>query len=59
MLELFAFDLEYSVSYNHRHSKEVREIIRLLSYAPQSVVVHIKDQFLKYKKLHNETPKPF
>jgi transcriptional regulator with XRE-family HTH domain len=55
--ELFTFDLEYVASYNYRHSKEIREIIRLLAYAPQSVTVHIKEQLLKYKKLHDETTK--
>jgi transcriptional regulator with XRE-family HTH domain len=57
--DLFTFDLEYSTNYNHQHSKEVREIIRLMSYAPKSVVAHIKEQLLKYEKLHNETIKPF
>jgi transcriptional regulator with XRE-family HTH domain len=57
--ELFTFDLEYSTGYNHRHSKEVREIIHLLPYAPQSVVAHIKEQLSKYKKLHDETVRQF
>jgi transcriptional regulator with XRE-family HTH domain len=57
--DLFTFDLEYSTNYNHQHSKEVREIIRLLPYAPKSVAAHIKEQLLKYEKLHNETVKQF
>ena len=33
--ELFSFDIECACEYNHRHSKEVREIISLLQYAPK------------------------
>lgn len=53
--ELFTFDLEYSCNYNYRQSKEVREIMELLQYAPNGVVVHIKEQLIKYKELHNES----
>ena len=57
--ELFTFDLEYAQNYNHRQSKEVREILELLPYAPVSVVVHIKEQLQKYKKLYDESTKSF
>lgn len=56
--ELFTFDLEYAQNYNYRQSKEVREILELLPYAPSSVVLHIKEQLLKYKSLHAESTKP-
>jgi transcriptional regulator with XRE-family HTH domain len=36
--ELFTFDLEYACNHNYRQSKEVREIIELLQYAPNTVV---------------------
>lgn len=57
--DLFTFDLEYAQNYNYKQSKEVREIIELLPYAPISVVVHIKEQLQKYKKLHEESTKSF
>ena len=57
--ELFTFDLEYAQNYNYRQSKEVREILELLPYAPVSVVQHIKEQLQKYKKLHEESTKKF
>ncbi|MDR0665855.1 MAG: helix-turn-helix domain-containing protein [Campylobacteraceae bacterium] len=57
--ELFTFDLEYAADYNYKQSKEVREIVHLLPYAPQSVIAHIKEQLSKYKKLHDETIKRF
>lgn len=53
--ELFTFDLEYSCNYNYRQSKEVREIMELLQYAPNGVVVHIKEQLLKHKVLYGES----
>lgn len=52
--KLFTFDLEYAQNYNYRQSKEVREILELLPYAPVSVVQHIKEQLQKYKKLYEE-----
>jgi len=55
--ELFSFDIEYATSYNYKQSKEVREIINLLQYAPSSVVEHIKLQLQKYKTLHDESTK--
>lgn len=53
--DLFTFDLEYACNYNYRQSKEVRAIIELLQYAPNSVVLHIKEQLIKHKELHNES----
>lgn len=53
--ELFTFDIEYATNYNYRQSKEVREIIDLLQYAPNSIITHIKEQLIKHKALHNES----
>lgn len=57
--DLFTFDMEYAQNYNYKQSKEVRDIIELLPYAPVSVVQHIKEQLQKYKKLHDESTKFF
>jgi transcriptional regulator with XRE-family HTH domain len=57
--ELFSFDLEYAASYNYKQSKELREIVHLLRYAPQSVIIHMKEQLQKYKKLYDESVKQF
>ena len=53
--ELFNFNIEFATDYNYKQSKEVREIINLLSYTPNSIIVHIKTQLEKYKNLHIET----
>lgn len=55
--ELFTFDLEYLCNYNYRQSKEIREIIDLLQYTPNSVIEKIKEQLTKYKTLHGESIK--
>lgn len=57
--ELFSFDIEYATSYNYKQSKEVREIVNLLQYAPTSVIEHIKIQLQKHKSLHDESTKGF
>lgn len=53
--ELFTFDIEYASNYNYRQSKEIREIIELLQYAPSIIIVLIKEQLLKYKIMYSET----
>ena len=53
--EQFNFNLEYATEYNYKQSKEVREIVDLLPYAPNSTIEHIKTQLEKYKNLHIET----
>ena len=53
--ELFNFNIEYATEYNYKQSKEVREIVELLPYAPNSVLEHIKAQLQKYKNLNDET----
>jgi len=52
--ELFRFDIEYASEYNIRYSKEVREILDLLQYAPKISIEKIKEQLLEYKKIHKE-----
>ncbi len=53
--ELFNFNIEYATEYNYKQSKEVREIVDLLPYAPNSIIEHIKTQLQKYKNLNDET----
>ncbi|MEW6552391.1 MAG: hypothetical protein AB1389_09710 [Campylobacterota bacterium] len=52
--ELFNFDLEYASSYNYKKSKEIREIIDLLQYAPTNIINAIKEKLLNYKNLYNK-----
>lgn len=52
--ELFEFDIEYASSYNYKKSKEVREIIDLLHYLPNSKLKELKDSLLEYKALHQK-----
>jgi transcriptional regulator with XRE-family HTH domain len=51
--ELFSFDIEYACEYNHRHSKEVREIIHLLQHAPKGAIENIRNYLLKYQTLND------
>lgn len=53
--ELFSINIEYASNNNYHKSREIREIIELLAYTPNSIVIHIRDQLLKYKNLYNET----
>ena len=53
--ELFRFDIEYATEYNIRYSKEAREILDLLQYAPKITIENIKNQLLEYKELHKKT----
>jgi len=48
--ELFRFDIEYATEYNLRYSKDAREILDLLQYAPKNLIEHIRTTLLKYKK---------
>jgi transcriptional regulator with XRE-family HTH domain len=52
--ELFSTDLEYATEYNVRYSKDAREILDLLPYAPRSMIEHIKESLQKFKVLHGE-----
>jgi len=55
--ELFSSELEYTTNHNIRFSKEVREIVSLLPYAPHSIIEHIREILLKYKNMHEEGKK--
>ena len=48
--ELFRFDIEYATEYNLRYSKDAREILELLQYAPKNMIEHIRSTLLGYKK---------
>jgi len=48
--ELFRFDIEYATEYNLRYSKDAREILELLQFAPKVMVEHIKNVLRKFKK---------
>jgi transcriptional regulator with XRE-family HTH domain len=52
--ELFNFDLEYASSYNYKKSKEIREIIDLLQYAPVNIINVIKEKLINYKNLYDK-----
>ncbi|MDY0327706.1 MAG: hypothetical protein RBR07_05605 [Arcobacteraceae bacterium] len=55
--ELFNFELEYSCNYNYKKSKEIREIVDLLQYAPVNMINIIKEQLSKYKSLYEQNTK--
>lgn len=52
--ELFSFDIEYASEYNIRYSKEAREILDLLQYAPKSMIEHIKNALNKFKESYEK-----
>lgn len=52
--ELFDFNLEYSSEYNIKYSKDAREIIDLLQYAPKNMVEHIITTLKKFKIIYVE-----
>ncbi|MBE0496455.1 MAG: XRE family transcriptional regulator [Campylobacterales bacterium] len=53
--ELFETSLEFDHDYNLTRTKEVREIVYLLSYVPTSIIEQIRYQLQKYKKLYKES----
>lgn len=55
--ELFSFDIEYAAEYNIRYSKDAREILELLHYAPRPMIEHIKAVLQKFKKSYIESVK--
>ena len=55
--ELFSFDIEYASEYNIRYSKDIREILDLLQYAPKPMIEHIKTALQKFKVVYNEGSK--
>jgi len=52
--ELFSFDIEYASEYNIRYSKDIREILDLLQYAPKPMVEQIKATLQKFKVVYDE-----
>ena len=55
--ELFSFDIEYASEYNIRYSKEIREILDLLQYAPKPMIEHIKTTLQRFKVVYEEEKK--
>lgn len=51
--ELFTNEIEYTYNNNLRYSKEAREILELLKFAPISAVDEIKKYLLRYKKVYD------
>ena len=52
--ELFRFDIEYATEYNLRYSKDAREILALLQYAPKNMIEHILSTLLRYKDSYED-----
>lgn len=52
--ELFSNEIEYSNAYNYKQSKEAREILDLLKFAPKDSIAEVKQYLLKYKKVFDE-----
>ena len=55
--ELFNFNIEYSTEFNIRYSKDAREVLDLLQYAPKNMIEHIKATLQKFKKTYIEETK--
>lgn len=52
--ELFTNEIEYSNDYNYKYSKEAREILDLLKYAPRNAIDEIKNYLIKYKNVYEK-----
>lgn len=52
--ELFEFNIEYSTQYNYKQSKEIREIIELLQYLPNSAIIDLKKRLYEYKMTYDK-----
>jgi transcriptional regulator with XRE-family HTH domain len=52
--ELFRFDIEYATEYNLRYSKDAREILELLQYAPKNMIEHIRSTLSEYKNCYKD-----
>lgn len=55
--DLFSFEIEYTSEYNIKYSRQAREIVDLLQYAPKITIEHILTQLRKHKELHKESTK--
>ena len=52
--ELFTNEIEFINDYNYKYSKDTREILDLLKFAPRGANDEIKKYLLKYKKTYDE-----
>jgi len=52
--ELFINEIEFTNDYNYKYSKESREILDLLKFAPRSAIDEIKNYLVKYKKVYDD-----
>jgi transcriptional regulator with XRE-family HTH domain len=52
--ELFTNEIEYTNDYNYKYSKEAREILDLLKFAPRGAIDEIKNYLMKYKKIYDD-----
>lgn len=52
--ELFINEIEFTNDYNYKYSKESREILDLLKFAPRSTIDEIKHYLVKYKKVYDD-----
>ena len=52
--ELFTNEIEFINDYNFKYSKESREILDLLKFAPRGGIDEIKNYLLKYKKIYDD-----
>lgn len=52
--ELFSDEIEYSSDYNLKHTSDVREIVRLLQYAPRSAIDEIRRYLVKYEAIYKQ-----
>ncbi len=53
--ELFECNIEDSSDHNFQLSKEIREIIKLLKYVPNSKLYELRDKLLAYKRLYEKS----
>ncbi len=52
--ELFSFEIEYASEYDIRYSKEARDILNLLPYAPKNMIEHIINTLQRFKINYDE-----
>jgi transcriptional regulator with XRE-family HTH domain len=52
--ELFTNEIEFINDYSYKYSKDTREILDLLKFAPRGANDEIKKYLLKYKKTYDE-----
>jgi len=55
--ELFNFQIEHELDYNLNQTKNARQLLMLLKYAPNSYVEHLIENLTNYKKLYIKNTK--